>query len=131
MMISHAILLKMRKVSEKSCRENQNTHFVFDKFFYKTRTVYEIMWQNMAGSVGNVILRMRFACWATNVTDPHSDYVILLIFYSNNCNANAPEYYYYVHCLSCSYILQFSCVFRIIPKILFFFPRKKFINFCF
>jgi len=28
--ISCSILLKMRKVADKSCRENQNTHFVFN-----------------------------------------------------------------------------------------------------
>jgi len=27
-------VLRMRDVSDKSCRENRNTHFVFIKFFY-------------------------------------------------------------------------------------------------
>jgi hypothetical protein len=30
---SHWILLKMRNVLDKSCRENQNTHFMFSTFF--------------------------------------------------------------------------------------------------
>jgi hypothetical protein len=29
------ILLRIRNVSDKSCRENQNTHFVFSIFFLK------------------------------------------------------------------------------------------------
>ena len=29
------ILLRMRNVLDKSCRENQNTHFMFSKFFPK------------------------------------------------------------------------------------------------
>jgi hypothetical protein len=36
----------MRNVSDKSCRENQNTHFVFS-IFLKKSTVYEIMWKNI------------------------------------------------------------------------------------
>jgi len=37
----------MRNVAEKCCRENQNTHFMFNKFFYKNFAIYEIMWENM------------------------------------------------------------------------------------
>jgi hypothetical protein len=36
----------MRNVSDKSCAENQNTHFVFSNFFFENREVYEIMWKN-------------------------------------------------------------------------------------
>ena len=31
--ISRSVFLSMRSVSDKSCRENQNTHFVFSNFF--------------------------------------------------------------------------------------------------
>jgi hypothetical protein len=34
MTISRSVLLRMRNVSDKSCRENQNTHFVFSNFFF-------------------------------------------------------------------------------------------------
>jgi len=34
-----------------SCRENQNTHFMFNNlslfFFFENRAVYEIMWKNI------------------------------------------------------------------------------------
>jgi len=33
MIISRSVLLKMRNVSGKSCKESQNTHFMFCKFF--------------------------------------------------------------------------------------------------
>jgi len=37
----------MRYVSDKYCRENRNTHFMFHIFFFfENRTVYEIMWKN-------------------------------------------------------------------------------------
>ena len=42
--ISRTVLLRMRNVSNKSCRENQNTHFVF---FFENRAIYEVMWKNI------------------------------------------------------------------------------------
>ena len=33
----------MRNVLDKSCRENQNTHFMFNNFLPENRTVYKIM----------------------------------------------------------------------------------------
>jgi len=33
--ISHSVLLRMREVSDKGCRENQMTYFVFNNFFPK------------------------------------------------------------------------------------------------
>jgi hypothetical protein len=38
--------MRMRNVSDKSCRENQNTYFIFNKFS-ENHAVYEIMWKNM------------------------------------------------------------------------------------
>jgi len=47
LIISRSVLLRMRNVSDKSCRENQNTHFVFRNFFFENRAIYEIMWENI------------------------------------------------------------------------------------
>ena len=47
--ISCSALLRMGNVSDGSCRENQNTHFVFSKFFFyfsENRAVYKIMLKN-------------------------------------------------------------------------------------
>jgi len=40
--ISRSLLIRMRNVSDKSYRENQNTHFVFSNFFppLENRVVY-------------------------------------------------------------------------------------------
>ena len=46
MIISQSVLLRMRNVSDKSCRENQNTHFTFNNFFSDNRNIYDIMWKN-------------------------------------------------------------------------------------
>jgi hypothetical protein len=36
MIISRSVLLRMRNVPDKSCREYQNTHFTFNNFFWKS-----------------------------------------------------------------------------------------------
>jgi hypothetical protein len=43
MIVSHSVLLRMRNVSDKSFRENQNTHFMNNNLFSENHAVYEIM----------------------------------------------------------------------------------------
>jgi len=72
--------------SDISCgNENQNTHFMFNKFpSQKNRTVYEIMWGKYGtagyGHSDDITRRMRFAWWPTEATKTHSEYVILFNF---------------------------------------------------
>ena len=63
-----SVLLIMWIVSDKYCRDNQNTHFMFyNVFFLEIRAVYEIMWKNIVerGRPHMTIRRMRIACWIT------------------------------------------------------------------
>ena len=64
--ISTRILLRMRYTSDKSCRETQNTHFMFNNFSSKNRAVYEIILINAI-----VLERSQMAtpCWITRNTD--------------------------------------------------------------
>jgi len=39
----HVILLTMKKVADRSCRESQNTHFMFNNFFQNLC----LWWDNM------------------------------------------------------------------------------------
>jgi hypothetical protein len=41
----------------------------------------------------NIIQCMRFACWITETTDSHSEYVIHILFHGNNGYANASQFY--------------------------------------
>jgi hypothetical protein len=41
LIISRSVLLRMRNVSDKSCRESQNTHFVFSNFFRKSCRLWD------------------------------------------------------------------------------------------
>ena len=46
--ISRSVLPRLRNVSDKCCRENQNTDF-YSKgvFFFENLAVYEITWKNI------------------------------------------------------------------------------------
>jgi hypothetical protein len=46
LIVSHWILFRMRIFSDKSCRGNQNTRFMFN-FFFGKRAVYRKMWKNI------------------------------------------------------------------------------------
>jgi len=54
----------MRNVSDKSCRENQNTLFVFSTL-KKNRAINEKTWKNIVDGCWPqmAIWRMRIACW--------------------------------------------------------------------
>ena len=79
--ISRSVLLRMRNVLYKSCRENQNT-FCVQYPFFENRAVFEIMWKNILelSRPQMTIWRVRIACWITKATNTHSQYVILIAF---------------------------------------------------
>jgi hypothetical protein len=75
MVVSHCILVGMRNVSDKGCRENENT---FYSHFSEDRAFYEIVWKNVVepGRSQMAIWRMRVACWIPKAKNIHSEYVI-------------------------------------------------------
>jgi hypothetical protein len=62
MTISRWILPRMRNVSDKSCRDNQNTHFVFSNFFSENLAFYEMSKNVVKLERLQTIWRMRIAC---------------------------------------------------------------------
>ena len=42
----------MKNIVDGSCRETQNTHFTFNKFFSENRAVCEVMSKNVVESEG-------------------------------------------------------------------------------
>ena len=74
MTISLSVLLRMKNVSDKSRRGNENTHFVFNDFFPESRSVYEIMRKSVVepGRPQIIIWRMRIACCTSKVVNTHS-----------------------------------------------------------
>ena len=76
----------MGNVSDKGCKENQNTHFTFNDFlsffFLENRAIYEITWKNTVqpDRPQTTIWCMRIACWIPTATNTHSEYVIGIAF---------------------------------------------------
>jgi len=104
MTVSRSVLLRMTNISEKRCRENQNTHSIFKNFSRKSCS----LWDNVEkystarqGTDDNMRRCMRCACWITKATDTHSEHVILTSFTQQQCFANAPLCYAKMHFLSC------------------------------
>jgi len=67
----------MKNVLDSSCRENQNTHFMFNDVFPKI-----IICKNTVEPRRPLLTigRMRNACWVTKARSTHSEYVILIDF---------------------------------------------------
>ena len=89
--ISHRILLRMINLSNRNCRGNQNTHFMFSNFFQKC-AIYRIMsknvvkperpqmtmWQHIACGVSKAKCAEAHACThVPSLTHTHTqEYVI-------------------------------------------------------
>jgi hypothetical protein len=65
MVTSRSVLLRKRKASDKSCRGNKNTHFVYSIVFSKNCTVYGIMCRNTVERAmpQMTMWPMRIPCW--------------------------------------------------------------------
>jgi len=82
--ISRSVLLRMTNISDKCCRDNQSTRFVFRHFFSQKSCR---LWNNVekyfrAGETTDDNRRrlMRVACWITKATDTHSECIIPIAF---------------------------------------------------
>jgi hypothetical protein len=72
----------MRNVSDKTSRENQNTHFIFRFFFPPKIVPFVTMWRNTVepGRPQMTILRMRILRQIHKATNTHSEYVMPTAF---------------------------------------------------
>ena len=91
--ISRSVLRRMRNVSGRISRENYNTLFMFNNFFFKNRAFHEIIWKNTVqpDRPQMSIRRMRIACCKPRAKDTHSEYVIHVAFSTATCCATTPQ----------------------------------------
>jgi len=78
-----------KKCFRKICKENQNTPFTFNSFFFfrKILPVYE-MWKNiLESSRPQRIRRMRTTRWLPKATNTHSEYAIGISLTLQQCVA--------------------------------------------
>ena len=89
--ISRSTLFRMRNVSDKICKGNQNTFYV-QYFFPENRAFYEIMWKNVVEPDRPQMTKghMRFASWIPTATKTYSEHVseYLLHFQGNSVYIN-------------------------------------------
>jgi len=85
----------MRNISDKSLRENQNTHILFSNFFFRNRTLYEIVRKNVVEPDRQQITVwcMRIACCITKARNTHLKYVRLSSFPLQQWFTNALPHY--------------------------------------
>ena len=101
LIIYHSLLLTMRNVSDKGCRKNENTHFMFYNFFFffvfENRALYEIMWKNTIES-GRPQMKIQHMPKSTNTNSVH---VIFIDFpLQQQLHEHAPMLQYmYTSCL--------------------------------
>jgi hypothetical protein len=57
MIISHLLFLRMRNVSDKSSRENQNTFFIQ---YFENLAIYEVRWKNLVDWTGHSMMHVYF-----------------------------------------------------------------------
>jgi len=78
--ISHSVLLRIKNVSDKSCREYEATHFVSSNYFGKLYR-FEIMCKNIEepGRSQMTVWRVRITCWISQTTNTFSDNVTLVV----------------------------------------------------
>ena len=79
--ISRLVLFRMRNISDRSCRENQD-HISRSIIFFLNSTICEIMWKNVVeqGRSQMTIWRMCIACWKPKTRNTITEYVILFAF---------------------------------------------------
>jgi hypothetical protein len=104
----------MRNVSDKSCRQNRNTHFMFSNFFCfrKSCRLLDNVERTVERSRSQMtIWRMRIALWIPKATNTHTHKLYNAhCFYSTRTVARMRvNVTWYLHCLLCN-VLQTSLV---------------------
>jgi hypothetical protein len=104
LIISRSVLLIMRNVSDKSCRGNPNTHFVFDNFFFNC-AVCKIMWKNTA-ELDRPQITIQHMCLIYKSTNIYSEHEIFITFSLQQwLHEHASMLCYtYIACLVCTKI---------------------------
>ena len=96
-----SVLLRIRNVSNKPFRENQNTHFMFNNFFSENCAVYEINVEKYCtprqATGENMIQHMCIACWITKPKDTHPECVIIIVFAQQLWLHKCPSIYVYTY----------------------------------
>jgi len=101
--ISRSYLLRMRNVSDKSCRENQNTHLVFSNFFRKSCLLCENVekYCRAGQATDDIMAHAHFVLDTEGYKYTHSEYVILIAFPLQQWLHERASMLFYSHPFAC------------------------------
>jgi hypothetical protein len=113
MVTSRWILLRMRNIWDKYCRENQGTHLYSNSFFPKTVSLMRKcgkVWYSETGhsrqyNMAHALCMLDDWRYKHTHTRTHTHTHRTrnnFYFHGNKCYANAPECYLYIHCTPCT-----------------------------
>jgi hypothetical protein len=105
LIIPCSFIFRMSNVSDESCRENPNAHFMFNNIFFLNHAIYETMWKSIIKSAGRIIKRcMHIALWIPKATNTPSEYKKTYFFSTATMVAQRCLIVkLYIQCLSCFY----------------------------
>ena len=112
----------MNNISDKSCRENQNT-FYGQYIFFENRAVCKIMWKNIVEPARPqmTIWHMRITCWTPKATNTQSEYVIFIALPLQQWlhKRSSMLHYMYIACLVnlCQSVVPCECVVSVCVEI--------------
>jgi hypothetical protein len=97
------------------------THFRLSNIFPENRGFYAIMWENYStakqATADNVVWSVRIAWWMTTATDPHSEYVIVIIFFMATVVTRTHlDVALYLHWLSSSYMRISTVIYFVVAR---------------
>jgi hypothetical protein len=95
-MISRWIVLRMGNISDKICRENQNTHFMFNTSLFQN---WCNLWENVTkyGRARQARDVSIAKAWIAMATDMHTEYVIFIAFLWQQWFHECASMYYVQH----------------------------------
>jgi hypothetical protein len=105
-------VLRIRNVSDKRCRENQNTHFMLNNLSRKSCRLWDVEKYDTVRQATNdsIIHRMRFARFINKATEAHSEYVIFIASPRQQRLCERASMLRYTHNTALfKFIIQFFC----------------------
>jgi len=77
MIISRSVFLRIRRVSDKSCGENQNTHLIFNNVLSNIVPFMRECGERVQSRAGH---RWQYGAQVPKATNTHSEYITLIAF---------------------------------------------------
>jgi hypothetical protein len=113
LIISHSFLLTMRNVSETFVQNIRTLILCSVNFYFKNRSLYEILWKNIVEPDRTQKTIWRTASWIPKATNVHLKYIMLIACPLQQRLHKHPLILRYTY-IACLVISTFCIVFRLL-----------------